>query len=67
MDITNVSPNILAKNKNFKKLRQGFVDQRALITKKTIALFCLREKRPENAFLTNFFIGKVYPQMFPNA
>ena len=28
----NVSPNILAKNWNFKKLRHGFVDERAVIT-----------------------------------
>ena len=28
----NVSPNILAKNQNFKKLRHGFVDERAMIT-----------------------------------
>ena len=75
MGIINVSPNILAKNKNFKKLRHGFVDKIAPITKtwmsschwKALALFCLREERPENAFLTNFFIGKVFPQMFPNA
>ena len=31
-DIMNVSPNILAKNWNFKKLRHDFVDERALIT-----------------------------------
>ena len=31
-DIMNVSPNILAKNQNFKKLRQHFVDERELIT-----------------------------------
>ena len=59
-DIMNVSPNILAKKWNFKKLRHGFVDERALITTtlipschwKTLAPFCLRKKRPENAFLT---------------
>ena len=59
-DIINVSPNILAKNYNFKKLRHGFVDGKALITTtlisfchwKTLALFCLRKKRPGNAFLT---------------
>ena len=28
----NLFPNILAKNQYFKKLRQGFVDERALIT-----------------------------------
>ena len=32
MDIMNVSPNILAKNQHFKKLRDGFVDERAMIT-----------------------------------
>ena len=31
-DIMNVYPNILVKNLNFKKLRQGFVDERAMIT-----------------------------------
>ena len=59
-DIMNVSPNFLAKNWNFKKLRQGFVDEIALITTKlisschwkTLVPFCLRKKRPENAFLT---------------
>ena len=58
--IMNVFPNILAKNSNFKKLRHGFVDERALITTtlisschwKTLVSFCLRKKRPENAFLT---------------
>ena len=65
-DIMNVSPIILAKNSIFKKLRHGFVDERALITTtlisschwKTLALFCLRKKRPENALLTlivNYF------------
>ena len=28
----NVSPNILAKNQNFRRVRHGFVDERALIT-----------------------------------
>ena len=59
-DIMNVFPNILAKNQNFKKLRHGFVDERALITMtlisschwKTLVPFCMRKKRPENAFLT---------------
>ena len=54
----NVSP--MAKNLNLKKLRYGFVDERALITTalissthwKTLLPFCLRKKRPENAFLT---------------
>ena len=31
-DIMNVSPNILAKNWNFQKLRHGFVDEKAMIT-----------------------------------
>ena len=35
----NVSPNILAKNQNFKKLRHGFVDERAMITGKPLYLF----------------------------
>ena len=60
MDKMNVSPNILAKNQNFKKQRDGFVDEKALITTtlisschwKTLVPFCLRKKRPENAFLT---------------
>ena len=54
-----VSLQILAKNPNFKKLREGFVDERALITTtlissthwKTLERFCLRKKRPENVFL----------------
>ena len=60
-DIMNVSPNILAlaKNKNFKNLRHGFVDERALITMtlisschwETLLPFCLRKKRAKNAFL----------------
>ena len=49
----------MAKNQNFKKLRHGFVYEKALITTalitsshwKTLVLFCLRMKRPENAFL----------------
>ena len=59
-DIMNVSPNILEKNKNFKKLGYGFIDERALITTtlmsschcKTFVSFCLRKRRPEDAFLT---------------
>ena len=59
-DIINLSPNILAKNSNFRKLRHSFVDERALITTKiisschlkTLAPFCLRKKRLQNAFLT---------------
>ena len=49
----NVYPNILAKNWNFKKLRQCFVDERGLITPtlisscylKNFVPFCLRKKR----------------------
>ena len=33
MDIMNVSPNIFAKNENFKKMRQDFADERALLTR----------------------------------
>ena len=52
--------NILAKNQNFKKLRQDFVDERVLITTtltsschwETLVPFCLRKKKPKNAFLT---------------
>ena len=59
-DIMNVSLNILAKNWNFKKLKHGFVDKRAVITtalksschRKTLVPFCLQKKRPENAVLT---------------
>ena len=56
----NVFPNILAKSQNFKKLRHGFVDERPMITTtliyscqcKILVPFCLRMKRPKNAFLT---------------
>ena len=59
-DIMNVSPNILAKNQNFKKLKHGFVDKRTMITTtltsschwKTLVPFSLQPKIPENAFLT---------------
>ena len=59
-DIMNVSPNILAKNWNFKTLRCDFLNERTLITttlisfchSKTLVPFCLWKKRPENAFLT---------------
>ena len=52
-DIMNIFPNILAKNKNFKKFRHSLVGERALITTtlicpyhwKTLALFCLHKKR----------------------
>ena len=58
-DIMNVSPNILAKNWNFKKLRHNFLDERAVITTtstsschwETLVSFCLQKKRPEKAFL----------------
>ena len=53
-------PKYLVKKWNFKKLRHGFVDERALITTKlissfhwkTLVPFCLQKKRPVNAFLT---------------
>ena len=59
-DIINISPNILAKNYNLKKLRYSFIDERTLITTtlisschwKTLIPFCLQKKRPENPFLT---------------
>ena len=59
-DIMNASPNILGKNWSFQKLRDGFVDESAMITTtltsschwKTLVLFSLRKKRPEKAFLT---------------
>ena len=55
----NVSPNTLTEDWNFKNLRLGLVDERALITTtsmsschwKTLLPFCLQKKRPENAFL----------------
>ena len=55
-----VSLNILDKNQSFKKLRHGFIEERALITtalisschRKTLAPFSLQKKRLENAFLT---------------
>ena len=60
-DIMNVSPYILAKNKNFKKLRRGFVDERAIITMtlissfhpKTLVPFCLWNKDWKHIFNTN--------------
>ena len=59
-NILSVSPNALVKNQNFKKLRHIFVDERAMITitlisywhLKILVPFCLRKKKPENAFLT---------------
>ena len=60
MNIKNISPNNLAKNQNFKKLRHSFTDERPMITTtlissrhwKTLVPFCLQKKRLENAFLT---------------
>ena len=60
-DIMNVSPNILAKNWNFKKLRRGFVDKRALITTtliscchwKTLYLFACERKDLKRTFTIN--------------
>ena len=57
-DIMNVSPNILAKNQNFKKLRHGFVDERVLITTtlisschwKTLYLFACERKHLKTHF-----------------
>ena len=57
-DIMNVSLNIMAENWNFKKLWQGFIDKWGMIKTtlvsschwKTLVTFCLRKKRPENAF-----------------
>ena len=60
-DIMNVSPNILAKNENFKKLKHGFVDERTMTTM-TIASFChwktlvpfyLQKKIPEKSIFKN--------------
>ena len=57
--IMHVSLNILTKTSNFEKLRHCFVDERAMNTTtlmscwhwKTLAPFCLRNRRPENALL----------------
>ena len=57
--IMNLSPNILAKNPNFKNLRHGFVDERTLMPTtiisschwKTFVPFRLQKERPENPFL----------------
>ena len=59
-DSMNFSPNTLAKNENFKKMRHGFINERVLITTtlisschwKTLVTFCLRKKIPENVLLT---------------
>ena len=57
----NVSPNTLAKNQNFKKLRHGFADERAMITTtlisfcqwKTLTFLLAKEKTLKRAFNTN--------------
>ena len=60
-DMMNVSSSLLAKRLyKFKKLRQSFVDEKAMITTtltsschwKILASFFLQKKRPEKAFLT---------------
>ena len=59
-DIMNASPNTLAK-----KLRHGFVDERALITRilisschwKTLVPCCLKKERPENVY---WIVAKSY-------
>ena len=56
----NVSPNILTKNLNHKKLRQDFVDETALITMalisswKVLVPFCLQENRPEKRIFNTY-------------
>ena len=61
-DIMNVSPNILAKNSNIKKLRHSFVDERVLITTTLISschwkiilyLFACERKYLRRIFNTN--------------
>ena len=60
-DIMNVSPNILTKNENFKKLKHGFVDERTMTTMtiasfchwKTLVPFCLQKKIPEKSIFNN--------------
>ena len=55
-----VSPKIPAQTQNFKKLKHGFLDEKAMITTtfisschwKTLLPFCLQKERPENSFLT---------------
>ena len=57
--IMNLSPNILAKNQNFKNLRHGFLDERTLMPTtiisschwKTFVPFRLQKERSENPFL----------------
>ena len=60
-NIMNVSPNILSKSQNFKKLRHSFVDKWTMSTTtltsschwETLVPFCLKNKIPESTFLTN--------------
>ena len=61
-DIMNVSPNILAKSRNFQKLRHGFVDEIALkkndidmfLLLKNVCIFLLaKEKTCKRIFNTN--------------
>ena len=52
-DIMNVSPNILAENLNFKTLRHGFVDERALITATLISSCHLK-------ILVPFYLQKIF-------
>ena len=57
--IMKVSTKLSSQNKNLKKLRHGFVDEKAMITTtltsschcKSLVPFCFQKKRPENAFL----------------
>ena len=65
-DIINLSPNILAKNSNFRKLRHSFVDERALITTKiisschlkTLALLLAKEKTWKRVFNTDIELSQ---------
>ena len=51
-----VSPKISALNQNFKKLRHGYNDVNIItnifLSLEALVPFCLRKKKPENAFLT---------------
>ena len=71
----NVSPNILAKNENLKKLRDDFVDERALITttlisfchQKTLLPFCFQKKRPKTHFdSVNSIMNTVNSELLQN-
>ena len=44
MDTMNVSPDILAKNQNFKKLRHDFVDEKLPVTGKPLYIFVCERK-----------------------